>query len=188
MSAYRASYEKDAEQAGRLKDLSGAHGRSGDATRADTIVNELFACEAMGGTVLVTAEQEEAGVARRLALSLVACGFRAQFVTASDAAAWPHGWAYSVRSTDTIICISHAGHAGNGSVVEAIGAVRSVQQTANERPESIAPPAGHAEDVYTDELAGTSASAEDAELVSAQEDDALAALEVECVSSISPFA
>ena len=155
MTAYRASYETDAAWAERLAQTSGAHGRGGDATRAHAIVNELLTCEAMGGTIFVAAEQEEAGVARRFALSLVACGFRARFVEASEGAVWPHGWAYGVRSTDTVICISHSGHAGSGSLAEAIGAVRTVQKAVDDRTEPIA--------------------------LSEQEDDALAALEAECV-------
>lgn len=169
MSAYRGSYETDAEWAVRLAQFSGAHGRGGDATRAHAIVNDLLTCEAMGGAVLVVAEQEESGVARRLAMSLAACGFRAHFVAASEAAVWPHGWAYSVRSTDTIICISHAGHSGSGSLAEAIGAVRTVQQAETERIKG----SGFAD--------SSQLVSEDAEPASEQEDDALAALEAECV-------
>ena len=165
MSAYRGSYETDAAWAVRLAQFSGAHGRGGDATRAHAIVNDLLTCEAMGGAVLVVAEQEESGVARRLAMSLAACGFRAHFVAASEAAVWPHGWAYSVRSTDTIICISHAGHSGSGSLAEAIGAVRTVQQAETERIKG----SGFAD--------SSQLVSEDAE----QEDDALAALEAEYV-------
>jgi sugar/nucleoside kinase (ribokinase family) len=131
MAAYRSSYETDAACAERLAQVSGAHGRGGDATRAHAIVNCLLGCEAMGGSVLVAAEQEEQGVARRLALSLAACGFRTQFVAAEEAGSWPHGWAYSVRSNDTVICISHDGRSGSGSLAEAVGVVRSVQQASD---------------------------------------------------------
>ena len=177
MSAYRASYEADAAWAERLAQTSGAHGQGGDATRAHAIVNALLTCEAMGGAIFVAAEQEEAGVARRLALSLVACGFRAHFVAASEAAVWPHGWAYSVRSTDTIICIGHAGHSGSGSLAEAVGAVRIVQKAADDKTASIALSAGPEGAFHAD----SDGSPEDAEAASEQEDDALSALEAECV-------
>lgn len=181
MTAYRASYETDAAWAERLAHISGAHGRGGDATRSHAIVNDLLSCEAMGGAIFVAAEQEEAGVARRLALSLVTCGFRAHFVAASEAVVWPHGWAYSVRSTDTVICISHAGHSGSGSLAEAIGAVRTVQKAVDDRTAPIALSGGPEGAAHADMVAGSGGSAGDAESASEQEDDALAAVEAECV-------
>lgn len=178
MSAYRVSYENDAAWAGRLAQMSGAHGRSGDATRAHAIVNDLFTSEAMGGAILVAAEQEEAGIARRLALSLTACGFRAQFVAAGEAAVWPHGWAYSVRSSDAIICISHAGHAGSGSLAEAIGAVRTVHETVDDKTARLPLSGGHTYGLPADGIAESRPSVEN-HSASKQENEEV--LEGECV-------
>lgn len=126
MAAYRGSYETDAAWSERLARISGAHGRGGDATRAASIVACLLGCEAMGGTIMVAAEQQDAGVARRLALSLAACGFRAQFVAAGEGSIWPHGWAHNARSNDALICISHDGSGGSGSLAESVATLRTV--------------------------------------------------------------
>ena len=125
MEAYHSSYAEDAGWAERLAEISGLHGRGGDAARAALIVEALVACHEAGGTVVVSGDAPESGVARRLSLSLASLGLRAQFAASGEGSAELHGWARTVRGTDVVICVSHAGD--SGTLVEAVGTLRAVQ-------------------------------------------------------------